>query len=163
MPLILLLVLLIGLPACQSSADATAPADTTARAPSATATEATDSLHVIRIPRLDAYTWPEGGLYYAVDMESVEHPTAHPGEHQSPEELLRDLRREGVQVTHGWYRVGASSCSPPGSMIAMDVIVPEQLLLRTAAPWPEATEHGFTPTDAPHIQCPYDVTLYAWR
>ena len=150
-----LLTLLIGLPACQTSADPTAHTTSDVDAASS------DSMHVTQIQRLGKYTWPEGGTYYRMQMQ--EEFGRRDGSRDAPTGLLRELRQSGADVTHAWYRPGASSCVPPGSPMGMDVVVPEQLLVRTAAPWPDASAHGFSPVDTPRIQCPYEVTLYAWE
>lgn len=156
----LLVTLLLGLAACQSSADPTTR-DAAADSERASAVGAADSLHVTQLQRLSDYDWPEGGHYYLRVLAADD--TSRGSEGTPPQVLLRELRAADADVTHAWHRAGTSSCSPPGSAMAMSVLVPEQLLVRTAAPWADAASHGFSAIDAPRIQCPYSVTLYVWQ
>jgi hypothetical protein len=77
------------------------------------------------------------------------------------QQLIGTLVKEKIQVTDLWYKAGSRSCLPPGSEMAMDVIVTPVLLIRLEKPNVEVLKLGFSRIDAPDMgDCAYRVKRY---
>jgi hypothetical protein len=76
-------------------------------------------------------------------------------------QMIDQLTKEKIPVTDLWYKAGSRSCLPPGSEMAMQVIVEPVLLIRLEKENEKLSGMGFTkifPTDMG--ECAYRVKRY---
>ncbi len=63
-----------------------------------------------------------------------------------------------------WYKPGSSNCSPPGSDMAMTVIVSPSLIIRFDKTNDKINAYGFTAADEPSTgDCAYYVRHYSFK
>ncbi|NOU46836.1 MAG: hypothetical protein HOO86_07230 [Bacteroidales bacterium] len=77
------------------------------------------------------------------------------------QQLISTLVKEKIPVTDLWYKFGSRSCLPPGSEMAMDVIVRPVLLIRLEKPNLAVLKLGFSQINLPEMgDCAYRVKRY---
>jgi len=77
------------------------------------------------------------------------------------QQLISTLVKEKIRVTDLWYKASSRSCLPPGSEMAMDVIVNPILLIRLEKITAEVLKLGFSPVYQPDMgDCAYRVKRY---
>lgn len=100
------------------------------------------------------YIFP-AGVYYAFDFgqgfsSSFEVNAALTGLHEN--------RFRPLDI---WYKPGSSSCVPPGSDVAMTVMVEPVLIIRFKKPQPGIERLGYRMVDEPSVgSCAYYVRRY---
>jgi hypothetical protein len=100
----------------------------------------------------------KAGSYYAYDFQSK---IAYVFDEK---EIIGRLRKEKVAITDIWNKYGASSCAPPGSDIAMTVIVEPVFLIRLEKKDDRLLAMGFAPVDEPSTgDCAYAVRYFKFR
>jgi hypothetical protein len=78
--------------------------------------------------------------------------------------IIKKLLAAKIPVKDIWYKAGSSSCSPPGSDMAMSVIVEPVFLVRLENNSAEITNLGFIKADAPEMgDCAYYVRHYTFK
>lgn len=76
-------------------------------------------------------------------------------------EILNRLIAAKLIPSDAWYKAASSSCSPPGSDLAMTVMVDPVLLLRFDKPQANLNEFGFAVAEKPSAgDCAYYVRHY---
>jgi hypothetical protein len=71
------------------------------------------------------YSFPTDGYYYEYQFKNYKDYISN------VEEVLREYILSGVSLQDAWYKGGSSSCHPPNSQYAMQVIVEPNFVLRT--------------------------------
>lgn len=100
----------------------------------------------------------KAGSYYAYDFQSK---IAYVFDEK---EMIGRLLKEKVAITDIWNKYGASSCAPPGSDIAMTVIVEPVFLIRLEKKDDRLLALGFLPVDEPSTgDCAYAVRYFKFR
>jgi hypothetical protein len=75
--------------------------------------------------------------------------------------LINELTKQKILVTDLWYKNGSNSCVPPGSEMAMQVIVEPVLFIRLEKPDAEVLKFGFGLSYQPDMaDCAYRVKRY---
>jgi len=78
--------------------------------------------------------------------------------------ILKDIRNSGIEMNDAWFKHYRSSCAPPGSNIAMQVIVPAELIIRVNRSDIRLNSFGFTKISNPNIShCAYIVKHYTFK
>ncbi len=76
-------------------------------------------------------------------------------------ELIQKLIKEDIQLTDLWYKAGSRSCLPPGSIMAMQLIVEPVLLVRLEKDNKKLNQLGFKSTTLTDMgACAYRVKRY---
>lgn len=112
----------------------------------------------------DAKSFSEG-IYYEFTGGETSEEAASERRIEYPEVILGYLSGNGVDVQEAWFKSYSSSCSPPGSNQAMDVIVPAKLIIRVASPISEneARRMGVARRSSPSMgTCAYQVRHYTF-
>ncbi len=105
------------------------------------------------------------GVYYEFTGEETSEEASSSRRIEYPEVILGYLSGNGVDIQEAWFKSYSSSCSPPGSNQAMDVIVPAKLIIRVASPISEneARQMGVTRRSSPSMgTCAYQVRHYTF-
>ncbi|MBK9292374.1 MAG: hypothetical protein IPM52_12220 [Bacteroidetes bacterium] len=100
------------------------------------------------------YVFPEG-FYYAFDFEGSQ------GNGFELEEAVKALSINKFRPVELWYKPGSSSCVPPGSDMAMTVMVEPVLLLRFTKKQAGIERLGYQAVEQPSAgSCAYVVRRY---
>ncbi|HMM11795.1 MAG TPA: hypothetical protein PKE03_06865 [Bacteroidales bacterium] len=100
------------------------------------------------------YVFPSG-VYYAYDFESRQTKDL------DIKDVLLTLHKNQVKPLEMWYKPGASSCVPPGSEMAMTVMVEPALIVRLGKPNPKMEKIGYQLVEAPSAgSCAFSVQRY---
>lgn len=105
------------------------------------------------------------GVYYEYTGKETSEEAASPRRIDHPDLILGFLSGKGVDIQEAWFKSYSSSCSPPGSNQAMDVIVPAKLIIRVASPIneSEARQMGVKRQSSPSMgTCAYQVRHYTF-
>lgn len=105
------------------------------------------------------------GVYYEYTGGTSADEEASMRQIKHPELILGYVSARGVDLREAWYKSYASSCSPPGSDQAMDVIVPAKLIIKVTSPIAEsqAAELGLQRQSSPSMgTCAYRIRHYAF-
>ncbi len=74
---------------------------------------------------------------------------------------VNQLKQNGFRPAELWYKPGASSCAPPGSELAMTVMVEPVLLMRFKKEQPGIEKIGYELVEEPSAgSCAYVVKRY---
>lgn len=106
------------------------------------------------------------GIYYEYGAASDESEKPSEDQIHHPELILGYIAGHGANLQEAWYRSYASSCSKPGSNMAMDVIVPAKLLIRVEQPLSDAQQKriGLSRVNSPSFSsCPYYIRHYTFN
>lgn len=75
--------------------------------------------------------------------------------------LIETLAKQKIPVTDLWYKSGSRSCLPPGSEMAMQVIVEPVLFIRLEKPAEKMQSFGFSKSIQPDMGgCAYRVKRF---
>ena len=98
------------------------------------------------------YIFPIDGYFYEYQFENYNENI------DNVEEVLREYILSGVSLQDAWYKHGSSSCSPPNSQYAMQVIVDPNFVLRTKFPSSLLINSNFIQVEEPsRFFCGYRV------
>lgn len=104
-----------------------------------------------------AYAFKSGVFYTYVFNDG-------PGYIADDKAIINKLLAAKIPVKDIWYKAGSSSCVPPGSDMAMTVIVEPVFLVRLENSSAEITSMGFTKADSPEMgDCAYYVRHYEFK
>ncbi len=79
----------------------------------------------------------------------------------SEQDHLKALMNAGIKATDVWFKRGARSCRPPGSDMAMMVIVEPVFLVRLEQADDRMRALGYQPTESPGMgDCAYYVSHF---
>ncbi len=102
----------------------------------------------------EEYSFPKG-VYYSFKFSE------DPVQQFAVNQLIDQLTKEKIPLTDLWYKAGSHSCLPPGSDMAMQVIVEPFLLIRLEKENEKLAGLGFLktfPTDMG--ECAYRVKRF---
>jgi hypothetical protein len=99
----------------------------------------------------------KSGVFYTYDFNDG------PGYIADDKAIINKLLAAKIPVKDIWFKAGSSSCVPPGSDMAMTVIVEPVFLVRLENSSAEITGLGFKKTDEIGLgDCAYYVRRYAF-
>ncbi len=102
-----------------------------------------------------AYEFPKG-VYYAYQFDETK-----PAYGFDEQLVIEQLAAKGIAVKNMWYKAAASSCVPPGSSMAMTVMVEAAMVVQLEEANDQLLEMNFVLTTAPSLgSCAYRVNRY---
>ncbi len=101
-----------------------------------------------------SYSFPKGEYHSYHFPENTE-------QEFDVQSLIENLVKEKIPITDLWYKSGSRSCLPPGSEMAMQVIVEPVLIIRLEKSDEKIASIGFTKCNLPEMgDCAYRVKRY---
>jgi hypothetical protein len=120
-------------------------------------TTATIPEHLMEDHASGPYVFKAGAFYTYVFTDA-------PGYISDDKAIINKLLASKIPVKDIWFKQGSSSCVPPGSDMAMTVMVEPVFLVRLERPSDEITGMGFKKTDEPGLgDCAYYVRRYTFK
>ncbi len=102
-----------------------------------------------------AYEFP-AGVYYAYQFEDDK-----PAYGFDEQLVIEQLASKGITVKNLWYKAASSSCVPPGSSMAMTVMVEAAMVVQLNEADDQLLEMNFVKTTVPSLgSCAYRVNRY---
>jgi hypothetical protein len=103
----------------------------------------------------NAYEFP-AGVYYAYQFDGDK-----PAYGFDEQLVIEQLASKGIAVKNLWYKAASSSCVPPGSSMAMTVMVEAAMVLQLEEANEQLLEMNFIETSMPSLgSCAYRVNRY---
>lgn len=100
--------------------------------------------------------FPGDGFYYYYQF------THYSQDFPNIVDSLNSYMENGVEILDAWFQSGSSVCHPPGSKLAMNVIVEPVLIIRAKLKSDILLTRNYKESDRPRsIFCGYDVFHYA--
>ena len=110
-----------------------------------------DGFEVTLVKDLSNSEWTSGIFYQAGEQTGLQAGTL-----EEVKALLRRIGAEGTEVEVAWFKAPNSSCGTPFG-IAMQVVVPAELVVRLSREADQALPSEFNRTSRPGLLCPYYV------
>ena len=103
------------------------------------------------------YQFPNG-VYYEYTLEDANSYSFN------EVSILKDIQNNGIEMKDAWFKHYSSSCTPPGSNISMQVIVPADFIIRVNKSDIRLNSFGFKEISNPNISfCAYRVKHYTFK
>ncbi|HOI32189.1 MAG TPA: hypothetical protein PLC47_05440 [Bacteroidales bacterium] len=104
------------------------------------------------------YEFP-AGVFYTYQFEGDQ-----PAYGFDEEDIVEKLVSKGIDVKNMWYKAASSSCVPPGSEMAMSVMVEAVLLVQLKETDDQLLRMQFERASAPSMgSCAYRVKRYLFQ